>query len=193
LLINPELLTEKALIQLRKDLINGNNVPLKKIYVDNKKDCQRILMKMQQFKSSAFQDIYTDAVIVFRDNIVSGKIRELTSIKNYLVSTCLNMSRQAYAQQNRKKSKVEEVQAILYPEGDKFYINKEENNRMIEVCKTALELLTENCQRILLLYYVHNLSMKEIAEEMKLSSSDVSKTMKSRCYKKWITKTKELL
>jgi len=124
---------------------------------------------------------------------VSGKIKEMSSIKNYLVSTCINMTRQSYAQENRKSSRVEEVQTVLYPDGSIIDTLKEENTYLIDICQKSLLLLTENCQKILVMYYVHNLSMREIAEEMNLSSSDVSKTMKSRCYKKWITKTKELL
>lgn len=183
----------QALNNLRKDLINGNNVPLKKIYEDYKEDCMKIL-KQRNFQSSkGFQDIYTDAIMVFRTNIISGKIEKLTSVKSYLISTCVNMSRQEYNRTVKKKSKEEEVKMLLYPDGDTVYEVNEVKEDLIVLCKKALSTLTEKCQKILVFYYVHNLSMKEIAAEMELSSSDVSKTMKSRCYKKWIAKTKELM
>lgn len=184
---------EEVLKQLRSDLINGNNAPLKKIYLRYKDDCHRILKNKPHYTKGAFQDIYTDAIIVFRDNIVSGKIEALTSVKNYLVATCINMSRQDFSKELKKKSKQEQVKLLLYPDGNRVYQTKEDNSLLIAKCKKSLGTLTEKCQKILKLYYVHNLTMKEIAAEMSLSSSDVSKTMKSRCYKKWISKTKELM
>jgi len=186
-------LDKQALQNLRSDLINGNNAPLKQIYLQYTDDCLKILKQKQFYSKETFEDIYTDAVIVLRNNIISGKIEELTSVKNYLISTCINMCRQDFNRKLKKKSKEEEVKLLLYPDGEMVPEVQEEKEELIVMCKKSLKLLTEKCQKILLLYYVHNLSMKEIADEMALSSSDVSKTMKSRCYKKWIAKTKELL
>lgn len=184
---------EKALNNLRKDLINGNNAPLKKIYMEHKEDCIKVLRQRNFQSAKGFQDIYTDAIMVFRSNVISGKIEKLTSVKNYLLSTCVNMSRQEYNQNVKKKSKEEQVKNLLYPNGEAIMEVNEMKEELIVVCKRALSALSEKCQKILVSYYVHNLSMKEIATEMELSSSDVSKTMKSRCYKKWIAKTKELM
>ena len=156
-------------------------------------DCLKILKQKGFYSSEVFPDIYTDAVMVLRNNIISGKIEELSSVKNYLISTCINMSRQEFNRKMKTKSREEEVKSLLYPDGEMLSIVNDDSEEMIVFCKQALNSLTDKCQRILVFYYVHNLSMKDIAQEMELSSSDVAKTLKSRCYKKWIAKTKELM
>jgi len=186
-------LDEKSLKQLRKDLINGNNKPLKKIYMEFKKDCLKVIQKRKAHSESEFQDIYTEAVIIFRNNIISGKIEELSSVKNYLISTCVNISRQHITKEIKLKSKEAEVRHLLYPVDEPYSEKNDIKEDLIKYCKESLKALTEKCQKILVLYYVHNLSMKEIAAELEFSSSDVTKTMKSRCYRKWVAKTKELM
>jgi len=186
-------LDNKDLELLRKNLINGRNDALKQIYLDNQAYCQKMVSSRNFTNESVFEDVYTEAILVFRKNIISGKIKELTSVKNYLVSTCLNMAKESFAKKARKRSHEERVKSVLYEEFDTLSEVSEYKEEMIVYCKKALEQLNERCQTILTAFYVHKLSMKEIAIEMELSSSDVSKTLKMRCYKKWISKIKFLM
>jgi len=173
-------------------LINGDNKELKEIYLLFRKDCISFLHKKGVTDPNYAEDHYTDAIIVLRDNIISGKLIELSNIKSYLLGICLNMARNENYIKSRKTKKESVVRLLLYDNNhDKVEDSKIKAER-IKVCRTALNTLSTRCQKILILYYVHNLKMKEIADELNLSSGDVAKTLKSRCYKSWIEACKKI-
>jgi len=109
-----------------------------------------------------------------------------------LLTICLNLARNEKYQQQRKSKKEDAVRLLLYDNNHNVSEDKGIKAERIKVCKAALKTLSDRCQKILVLYYVHHLKMKEIAEELALSSGDVAKTLKSRCYKSWMTATKTI-
>ena len=135
--------------------------------------------------------VYTDAVLILRKNIISGKITDLSNPLSYLVSICRNLLRNETRNELRKSNKAEQVRLLLYNQGYDVVEDTTEKQQRIQICKKALSTLTERCQQILIAYYVHGLRMKEIALELGLSSGDVAKTLKSRCYKSWMSAVKE--
>ena len=137
-------------------------------------------------------DHYTDAIMVLRDNIISGKFKETTNIKNYILTICLNLARNERYIERRRSKKESAVRLLLYEKDHNVNDSQSIKAERIKVCKAALKTLSERCQKILILYYVHNLRMKEIALELELSSGDVAKTLKSRCYKSWMKAVKTI-
>ena len=57
------------------------------------------------------------------------------------------------------------------------------NELMLAKVKKELSKLSERCQKIIIAYYIDGLTMREIATYLGLSSGDVAKTLKSRCFK----------
>lgn len=178
--------------KLRISLIKGNNEGLKEIFLKYKADCLSFLRTKAVTDPKIGSDHYTDAIMVLRDNIISGKLTEITNLKNYLLTTCLNLARNEKYHQQRKSKKEAAVRLLLY--GNNHNVNEDQGvkSERIKLCKAALLTLSDRCQKILVLYYVHQLRMKEIATELELSSGDVAKTLKSRCYKSWMAATKTI-
>lgn len=180
------------LAELRKCLINGDNKRMKEIYLLYRQDCINFLRTKKVSDSSLAADHYTDAIMVLRKNIISGKLSEITNLKNYLLTTCLNVARNERYVEQRRSKKEATVRLLLYDNNHNVNEDKSIKVERIKVCKAALSTLSDRCQKILILYYVHKLRMKEIAEELDLSSGDVAKTLKSRCYKSWMAATKTI-
>jgi len=184
--------TTQELHILKKDLIARDHTTLNSLYAENKKDCFKILLSKSYASLDQAEQVYTDAILILRQNIISGKVTELTNPLSYLVSICRNLVRNENRSQLKKAKKEEQVRLLFYNNGYNEVEDTAEKTQRIQICKKALSTLTERCQQILTAYYVHRLRMKEIAEELGLSSGDVAKTLKSRCYKSWISAVKEL-
>lgn len=184
-------MSNNELEELRKSLIKGQNERLKEIFIMYREDCIGFLRAKGIVKNLA-SDHYTDAIMVLRENIISGKLSEITNLKNYLFTTCLNLARNEKYVEQRKSKKEDNVRLLLYGNNHNVNESKSIKTERIKVCKAALKTLSDRCQKILVLYYVHHLRMKEIAEELELASGDVAKTLKSRCYKSWMAATKTI-
>lgn len=186
-------MTHEELIKLRRELLHHNSEQLKRIYLDHKKECISFMMVRMNISKSRAEDVFTDALLVLRQNIISKKIKKLSSIKAYLNSTCINMVRESWNYDNRMRKKETDVRLLFY---GNCHISHEEQLRMDdlqEVCNLAFSRLSAKCQEILIAFYVYKIPMKEIAEEYGFASGDVAKMTKSRCYKQWIKEVKKLI
>lgn len=178
-------MSSQELEVLRKSLIARNSDGLKRLYTECKADCINILFSKKYCDKETAEEVYTDAILILRKNLISLKISELSNPVNYLVSVCVNLVRAQNRKEVNKSKKINEVRLLFYDNGHQPVKEEDNKSELIQKCKAALLKLSERCQQIITAYYVHGLRMKEIAEELELSSSDVAKTLKSRCYKKW--------
>jgi len=182
-------MSQEELKQFRKALMNGETSELKDIYTAHKDDIANFLTIKNYCTRDVAEGHFTEALLVLRNNIISKKTTELTNLKSYLISICINLIRN----ENYKTKKKKEHQVRLLLHEKKYNVSElwDVKSERIEITKAALSQLTERCQQILTFFYVHKLRMNDIAEELGLSSSDVAKTLKSRCYKTWVAEVKK--
>lgn len=185
-------MNSEELTQLRNQLIKGDTRQLKEFYIAYLNDCQSVLISKNLCDKEASKEIFTESLIIFHKNIINSKIQELTSVKSYLISTCMNLARKQNQFVSKTQKKLDEVRLLFYRNNDTSIEEQENKEDLIAICKKALASLSERCQKIILGYYVQNLSMKEIAQNLELSSGDVAKTLKSRCYKNLLKEVKIL-
>lgn len=185
-------MTREELNQLREDFLCHNSEQLKDIYLQNRDKIIDLLRIKMNVGCEQAEDVFTDALLVFRQNVISGKIKTLSSVRAYLSSTCVNMVRENWNFRKRKLKKEEAVRLLLY---EKNYNDREDSSaqaEMIEQSQKAFAMLSDKCQRILIAFYVYKIPMKEIAEELGFSTADVAKMTKSRCLKTWIRNLKSI-
>jgi len=127
------------------------------------------------------EDIFHDTIIAFRQNLVDGKINNLdVPFKTYLFAIGKNKIVDYLKREENN---------MTFPPDD-FPILPEEDDPELTIIKRNETVYREvsqmgnPCKKILLLYYWHDKSMNEIAEQMNYKSPDVAKTNKSRCIKK---------
>lgn len=186
-------MTNQELEALKKALLIRDHRGLNELYLNSRDSCIKILTSKNYCDKEKALEVFTDAVLILRKNIISGKITSLTNPINYIISVCNNIIRSDNRREKKIVNKKEEVRLLFYESG---YNSAEENiqkEHQISICKEALSRLSERCQKILIAFYIHELSMQEIAFEFEFSSSDVAKTIKSRCFKSWKKTVKELM
>lgn len=182
-------MTQQELRSLRSDFILKKNDYLQQLYQLYKADCIGFLKAKNYCDEPIAEGHFTEALIIFRNNVIQGKLTELSNMKSYLIGICINLVRADKYQEEKKIKKVDSVRLLLY-NNDHNVIEEDDKEEMMQRCLFALSQVSERCQTILKAFYVHKLSMNEIAEELGLSSKDVAKTLKMRCYKSWIEAAK---
>jgi len=182
----------EELNRLKKELINGNTQKIEDFYIKYKNDCVNVLVSKNLSDAEGASNIFTDAIVILHKNLVSGRIKELSSPRSYLISTCVNMAKKEIQYVTNTQKKLSEVRLLFYDNNDTTIEDLERNQDLMAMSKKAFSLLTERCQKIIMAFYINNLSMKEIAVELDLSSGDVAKTLKSRCYKYLLTEVENL-
>lgn len=175
--------------KMRAELLSGNNQCLKILFEQFGTYCIRLLQKNTGCSKQDAEDILMDAVINFRQKIITGKIQYLTSAKNYLFTTCYNMALVRFNKEKVKNTRIADVVEALYapsePIGDR--------EAMHDIFAAAMSALGEKCREIITLYYFEQLSMKDIAEQLGLGNAEVAKSTKSRCFKKLTEEASRLL
>jgi RNA polymerase sigma factor (sigma-70 family) len=179
--------------EMVEGLLAGNNALLAHL-----NSHQTYCLKTLQIKSGQHctadmaYDIFIDAVIAFRTNILKGERPDPRYLRAYLARICWNMWMAHSRSQERKAKKQGIVQEELYGTAmENFdHLTTSEEERMealekgkkLQIIQRAMENLNEKCRKILQLFIIEGKSMKEIAEQLNMANANVAKTTKSRCY-----------
>jgi RNA polymerase sigma factor (sigma-70 family) len=186
-------MTRDELKNLRDDLLCNDSEQLKTIYLKYKDDCVGLLIAKMHISSEKAEDIFIDALLVLRQNIISERITKLSSVKSYLSSTCINMVRESWTYDSRIRKKEQNVRLLFYENNHKHKEEVMDEEELRKIAMKALSRLSDKCRSILIAFYVYKTPMKEIAEEFGFSSADVAKMTKSRCFKAWLKEVKSLM
>lgn len=170
-------------IFLLEGLKNGNEKTLSKVYLIYKSDFLGYAKKFDLPKEDVI-DVYQDAILALQENVVSGKLTELSSsLKTYIFSIAKYM----IYRKLRKKNKVQlqEFNEFTNTEINQdydFLFAKEltENQKKLQI---AFKQLGKKCKLLLTLLYYKNYSLDDVLEELDYTSKDVVKSQKSRCLK----------
>lgn len=182
----------KEFVTLKEELKAGNNRLLKNIFRENCSYCIKGLIK--KFNSSAedAEDIYMDAILNFREKIVSEKIEVLTNLRSYLFATCKNM----WLARSKRKERTDKAITDLYGDEEYYEIDYGNNEypdyqeKIIELTERALSTLSDKCRQILKSFYFDRVVIEEIAEKMNFANSNVAKVSKTRCLQKLVSQVK---
>lgn len=173
-----------------KSIKSGDQLVLKKIYDDNREAFIKFSRKYNIESYDAI-DIYQDAIIVFYENIVNGKITDLSSkISTYLFAIgkykIFQMHKRSYKIELRSELLVEEENISL----DVNFQDEKLTNQQ-ELLKKYYSRLGNRCKEILKLFYYEGYTLDEITDILTYSDKKVLKSQKSRCMKQlkdWIKK-----
>ncbi len=127
-------------------------------------------------------DIYQEAIIVLYEAIQAGKINDQDKPKAYLFGICRNMIR------NHIKATIkdrEEVSRMASQDQETFYFDNHDTTLSPAQVKLhqSLKQLSENCRKILTLFYYRQYSIEAIMHSMNYANENVTKSHKSRCLK----------
>ena len=189
-------MNQAKLLDLKKRIKNRDPEIYRMILQESGSYCINQLMRKTNCSVEDAEDVLMDAILIFRDNIVSGKIKELKSIKAYIFSICWNNWRAAHRQKQRLSLAKEKFAASFYaPEQsaearivalEDAQKQMKDKEKQAKLSQKALKMLGDKCQKILKYYYKEEKSMAEIATILGYANAKTMKNVKARCYKKWI-------
>ena len=121
-------------------------------------------------------DIFQDALVILYKKIQMPDMVFTVPLKTYLLAIARNCWMQEL--RRRKKLRVNDALPDIAPEED----TKETNS--FATATVAFQLLGEKCKALLLLFYYHKKSFKEIAVTLAFSDEKIAKNQKYRCLQK---------
>ena len=161
----------------------NENDTLKEIYSLFRNDCLAWLQKDYNCSVDDALDIFQVSVVILYDNVVSGKLQELTSnIKTYLMGIARNKAMELIRTKKQIVYADENTSLMLQ------YVAEESDHQNLEdqlhMAAKSLDVLGDPCKSILMLYYYQNKSMEDITQQMSYKNADTTKNQKYKCLKR---------
>lgn len=177
--------------ELREALMRGSQEPMRFVFEETYRYCTRTMVKKSGCSAEDAEDVYMDALLIFRENLVSGKLKELTNLKTYVFGICWNLWRdllRARERWTREENEVERQMWLLSAAGDQPLEPTEADLVRVQIRRVtqALNQLGDTCRQLLTLVYAEERSHREVAHILGLASAEVVKVTRHRCYQQWI-------
>jgi RNA polymerase sigma factor (sigma-70 family) len=117
------------------------------------------------------KDIYQQSILIFYENIQSGKLTTITSqVKTYLFSIGRNKYYEAVREQRKRES------FILEKSDDESFPEE-----LLQQVEANLDRLGEPCRSLLIEYYYHKRSMEQLVAMFDYKNADSAKNQKYKC------------
>lgn len=160
----------------------GGQAELGMIYEEYRSEFIQWIMKEFQCSSDDSKDIYQLSILIFYDNVKSGKLEHLmSSIKTYLFGIGKNVARDNMRKAQRSTPITDNQERWL-----KEYLVDEPDSTVedeaFSAAKKALEKLGQPCQRLIELFYYERKSMEEISAMMSYKNSETAKNQKMQMH-----------
>ncbi len=175
-------MTEKQTI---KALTDGDTQVLKQVYHKHQAPFMAwIRGKYPTVKEAVLEDVYSEAVLDFYENIARGKYKHRAAIKTYLFTLgrnkVVNIINKSITHANKESDIIKDVEqrTIVNPEQEQY------ENENAHIIKDLMGQLCKDCRKVLTLFYYNEQSMVEIAKKMGYKNANVAKSKKRDCFKK---------
>ncbi len=169
---------DKILEDLRSDDESRINKALRILYEQHYPLALKII-KRRGGTENETADIYQESIIAFYEAVRNNKFRGDSKISTWLHSTISNQwSVEVRQSRKYKTSSIENFTNEFRQEKDNA---GQDNSELMKLVWKTLEMIDEKCKQVLIDYYYHRLSMKEIMKKMGFKSEQVAKNKRYRC------------
>jgi hypothetical protein len=193
-------MNNSAFEKLRNRLHEGNPAAIRDILIECEGYCISKLKQKAKCNRTEAEKILEKAILVFREKVLTQKIVAVPNLKEYIFLTCWEIWREkkhgetvaprdfknSFYQIARKSFSREIQHEIL--EGDSRYYDK-----VFEASRWAYDRVDVTGQKILMLYYHQNCTVKMITEIMNLSGEEEALQLKSHYYDLWMNEVEYLM
>ena len=168
----------QSLEDFKKDLQSKGPDALDAIYLLYKDEFVNFCRKFN-ISEDKILDIYQDSMIAFYENVVSGKLSEMSStIKTYIFSigkySIYNMLKKENKTVSFDRQHLENLDLSIVS-------SSQESENKIEIVQEALQNIGDKCKQILVLFYYHSYTIEALMLEMGYKNENVVRAHKSRC------------
>ena len=153
----------------------------------------RMITRLVTQNNGSYEDaveLLQDVLVIFYEKVHSKNFTLTSKISTYLYAVAKNK----WLQELHRRSKYTVIENIHNnPGSDKQYIDHIQEEEMIHIVKKCLDNLKPICKKILIMYYYHEKSMREIKEVTGLANECVAKSKKYQCKKELEYMVKSML
>lgn len=161
----------------------NENKTLKIIYTKYRKECILDIQRKHQICLEDAKEIFQVSIIIFYDNIMSGKLYHLqTNIKNYILGVAHRKVLESYRQQKRE-IKIRQS-SLLFNSLDEHEELNDEQLKMIKKLNNALNSIGDPCKYILQLFYYKRFTIADITQLLGYKNDNTTKNLKYKCIKR---------
>lgn len=132
------------------------------------------------------EDLFQDSILALYQNSMKSEFKLTSSLETYLFSIAKNL----WLNRLRLKAKSNIQNTLIINETENPSIQKE---TQLTLAERAIQLISEQCNRILEMFYFQKKSMEDIAHALSYSSVNAAKTAKYKCIEKAKTEYNQLL
>lgn len=176
---NSKIVSDEEMIRLlREDASNFDA-----LYTKHRDYCLNFMKKIN-YNDELNIDIYHEAIIYFREKVLSGNFTLTCSIQTYLNSICRNQILVRLKRSEKHSQYSEEFDERIT---DWYEPEENESSDRMNAILNGLEMLKSlggKCYEILKRFFYENNSMEKIAYDLEYSNADNVKNQKARCQKK---------
>ena len=164
--------------ELLEGLARDDDKALKAIYLDNFPTILRMVLQNNGSEEDA-KDLFQEAMIVLYEKVQQGGFDLYSKLKTFLYSVCRHLWLKKL-QSNSLHVELSDGMEDTLPleETMEDHVRRDEQ---FNVMQKAMGTLGEPCKTLLEDYYLHKLSMQDIAEKFGYTNPDNAKNQKYKC------------
>lgn len=175
-----------------------NNKKLKLIEQFRSSQREKVLAYMQgnfSISPDDGEDIFQEAFITLYNNILEGKLENLTSsLSTYFIGICKNKAREFLREKNKVvnlsyDSGIKEQNTFLDDKVESILMLESDNDiacqKKEKIVRDIVRDLPSPCNELLWGFYRDGLSMKQLAEKFDYKNESSVKVIKHRCCEKF--------
>jgi RNA polymerase sigma-70 factor (ECF subfamily) len=156
----------------------GDKRALEEVYIKYRPEFIGWMTSTYKVSESDAKDLYQQSVLILYENIVNGKLIEMSSnFKTYLYAVGKNKFSELKRQWERNTAEVNDNLPDHFGNNDE----DDKNSILLLISEKALLLLGNPCKELLELYYYHKKSMNEIADMLGYKNEGSAKNQKYKC------------
>ena len=172
-------MSDSSIIDLIK---NGGQPALGKVYATYRSEFISWMTRTYQISEDDCKDIYQVTILIFYDNVRSGKLTDMaSSIKTYLFGIGKNLAREHM----RKAKRITSIDQKEWLREHLVEANQERfDDNVFSMARAAVSKLGDPCRKLVDLYYYQKKSMQEISGLLNYKNADTAKNQKCKCMAK---------
>ena len=157
---------------------HGNKDALAEVYKSNRDPVISWITSKHSCSLEEAKDIYQDAIVIFYNNAVKGKISEI----NFSISSYLHeVVRRQFLNKLKKDNKVSRGLLDFIGIPADVNIENDQYEQKLELVHKALQELSATCKQLIQMKYFTNLSMESIGDQMGYKNPSTTKNLKYKC------------
>jgi RNA polymerase sigma factor (sigma-70 family) len=164
--------------ELLELLRKGDTVAIRKV-LECYPQCRAVLSRMG-IPSEGIQDIFQNSIIALYEKLQEGNLVLTVELCTYVCSICKYQGLDWLRKKKRKDTKLSDFKRDSVDQDTSEALNLPSEKEILD----AIESLGAPCKELLIAFYYHKVSIKELREKHGYKTENAAKVAKHKCMKR---------